>query len=168
MSKRKSCFTTWKSFVTHEHSMSWKTIAALIFQCNIFKLLLIDHVAFSGHIKVCSGSTLGSPTHWMCLGNLQWRVPRRHPDQMTEPLQLGPFEDPLVSFWSINKHHDHRWPQALYVGSLQHSRLVQCPHYCWRHSKSRVFKPFTSNSWQQSHAFSSVWRENTHSSFTWS
>ena len=49
---------------------------------------------------VSSGSTLSYTPSWLCPVNLQWKVPRRHPDQMSEPPQLSPFDVKELQFYS--------------------------------------------------------------------
>ena len=49
---------------------------------------------------VNSGSTLSYTPSWLCPVNLQWKVPRRHPDQMSEPPQLSPFDAKELQFYS--------------------------------------------------------------------
>ncbi len=64
---------------------------------NVFQLLLGDPKTFPGQMRyiippACSGSTQGYPTSWTCPENLQRKAPRRHPDQMSKPPQLAPFD----------------------------------------------------------------------------
>lgn len=62
--------------------------------CNHFLIIVHEHC-----ICTCSVSAkkdmldrvTGSAPSWMCPENLQWKVHRRHPDKMPEPIQLAPF-----------------------------------------------------------------------------
>ncbi|XP_071340056.1 cilia- and flagella-associated protein 299 isoform X2 [Trachinotus anak] len=52
---------------------------------KVVQMSLSSSEMFQGQMRclispVCSGSTLRPPTSWMCLEDLQWKVPRRHPN----------------------------------------------------------------------------------------
>lgn len=55
-----------------------------------FAIYTIDLSSQPPDILSPQGSTLGSPTAWTCLGNIQRKMSRRHPDQPTAPHNESP------------------------------------------------------------------------------
>lgn len=118
-----------------------------------------------------SGSTPGSPPCWAVLENLQWKVPRMHPNQVPEPPRVASFSFPRMSklltlspawaqpaygqtlfFQSLPRAHCHRWGsvnrstgkwKALPSGSVPSSlwQSRKCQNYCWSSSNPPAHLP---------------------------